>query len=128
MARATVLVHPSDRLGDGLPNVLREAMALGTPVIASRVAGIPEALDGGCGVLVPPRDVGALADAIATLLGDAALRRAVAERARRRTEQQFDMVRTGARLAELLRRPAPDAPPSVPEPAHAAPVLSAHPG
>ncbi len=134
MARATMLVHPSDRLGDGLPNVLREAMALGTPVIASRVAGIPEALDGGCGVLVPPRDVGALADAIATLLGDAGLRRAVAERARRRTEQQFDMVHTGARLAELLRRPAPGAPPSsspspsVPEPANAAPVLSANPG
>src|SRR5690348_2759301 len=45
MSEATVLVHPSDRLGDGLPNVLREAMAVGTPLIASRVAGIPEALD-----------------------------------------------------------------------------------
>lgn len=61
MSRAMVLVHPSDGLGDGLPNVLREAMAVGTPVIASRVAGIPEALDDGrCGALVPPKDVGAL--------------------------------------------------------------------
>ena len=127
MARATLLVHPSDRLGDGLPNVLREAMALGTPVIASRVAGIPEALDGGCGVLVPPRDVGALADAIALLLGDVAMRRTMAERARHRTEQQFDMLKNGARLAELLRRTAPGSPLPLPEPARAAPALSAHP-
>jgi glycosyltransferase involved in cell wall biosynthesis len=117
MGEATVLVHPSDGLGDGLPNVLREAMALGTPVIASRVAGIPEALDDGrCGILVPPRDVGALADAIATLLGDATLRRTLAERARRRTEQQFDMWRNGARLAELLSTTAPS-PRAVPAPA-----------
>ena len=125
MGHATVLVHPSDGLGDGLPNVLREAMALGTPVIASRVAGIPEALDDGrCGVLTPPRDIGALADAIATLLGDPALRRTLADRARRRTEEQFDMVRNGARLAELLQRAAPGA---HPERSSAAPVLSAHP-
>src|SRR5690242_4103357 len=110
MGRATVLVHPSDRLGDGLPNVVREAMALGTPVIASRVAGIPEALDDGrCGLLVPPRDAGALADAIVRLLGDAELQRTMADRARHRTEQLFDMVRTGARLAELLRGKAASA-------------------
>src|SRR2546430_7501895 len=69
MSEATILVHPSDRLGDGLPTVLREAMALGTPVIASRIAGIPEALDDGrCGLLVPSGDLEALADAIARLL------------------------------------------------------------
>src|SRR5205823_8813185 len=74
MSAATLLVHPCDGLGDGLPNVLLEAMALGTPVIASRVAGIPEALDDGrCGPLVPPGDVGALADAIARLLADPGL-------------------------------------------------------
>ena len=135
MGQATVLVHPSDRLGDGLPNVLREAMALGTPVIASRVAGIPEALDDGCGVLVPPRDVGALADAIALVLGDAALRRSLAQRARTRTEQQFDMARTGPRLAEVLRRSPPEAIPPAPSraapaapAAPGAPALSAHPG
>src|SRR5207249_2574453 len=66
MSRATILVHPSPGLGDGLPNVLREAMAVGTPVVASRVAGIPEALDDGrCGALVPPADVAGLADAMA---------------------------------------------------------------
>ena len=104
MSAATVLVHPSHGLGDGLPNVLREAMALGTPVIASRVAGIPEALDDGrCGILVPPGDATALADAVATLLADSGLRRRLSERGRRWTETHFDMWRNGARLAERLR-------------------------
>ena len=70
--------------------------------------------------------MGALADAIALLLGDVALRRTIAERARRRTEQQFDMIKNGARLAQLLCRPAAGLP--LPEPARAAPALSAHPG
>ena len=104
MCQATILVHPSTGLGDGLPNVIREAMAVGTPVIASAVAGIPEALDDGrCGVLVPPRNIPALADAIAFLLGDEARRRRLAELARRRCEEQFDMWRNGEQLAEMIR-------------------------
>ncbi len=125
ISQSTVLVHPSDRLGDGLPNVIREAMALGTPVIASRVAGIPDALDDGrCGVLVPPRDVGALADAIVTVLSDAPLQRTFADGARRRAEQLFDMGRTGARLAELLRDGAPPASADRAAPARAGVALS----
>jgi glycosyltransferase involved in cell wall biosynthesis len=125
MTRATVLVHPSDGLGDGLPNVLREAMAVGTPVIASRVAGIPEALDEGrCGLLVPPKDVEALTRAIETLLGDEAMRRRFAESGRKRTEELFDLSRNGARLAERLRsternavlRQPRDGPPLTPTP------------
>jgi len=104
MSRATVLVHPSEGLGDGLPNVIREAMALGTPVVASDVAGIPEALDRGrCGLLVPPRDVPALADAILRVLGDAALRLRLAAGARRLAEAKFDLWTNGARLADRLR-------------------------
>lgn len=104
MSRSTILVHPSDGLGDGLPNVLREAMAVGTPVIASRVAGIPEALDDGrCGTLVMPKDVNALAQAIETLLADEAMRRRFATLGRRRTEELFDLTRNGVRLAERLR-------------------------
>jgi glycosyltransferase involved in cell wall biosynthesis len=114
MSEATVLVHPSDRLGDGLPNVLREAMALGTPVIASRVAGIPEALDDGrCGLLVPSRDLRALANAIERLLQDGDLRQTFARLGRARVEDKFDMWRNGARLAEHLgatRRLAPGVP------------------
>ena len=114
MAEATVLVHPSDGLGDGLPNVVREAMALGTPVIASDVAGLPDALGDGCGVLVPPRDVAALATAIDGLLRDSARRAEIATRARHRTEEHYDMWRNGARLAGLLR--------ATRRGAHAAPV------
>lgn len=103
MQEATILVHPSDGLGDGLPNVIREAMALGTPVIASDVAGIPDALRGGCGVLVPPKNPAALADAIEALLADRTMRGGIAEHARRRVEERYDMWHNGARLARLLR-------------------------
>ena len=103
MSEATVLVHPSNGIGDGLPNVVREAMAVGTPVVASDVAGIPDALSDGCGVLVPPKDVGALATSIASVLADPAQRVAIAARARRRVEERYDLWRNGARLAQLLR-------------------------
>jgi colanic acid/amylovoran biosynthesis glycosyltransferase len=104
MSQATMLVHPSAGLGDGLPNVLREAMALGTPVIASNVAGIPEALDEGrCGLLVPPRDVAALGAAIERMLHDAVLRREFAAKARKLTESKFDLWHNGTTLADRLR-------------------------
>jgi len=103
MREATMLVHPSDGLGDGLPNVIREAMALGTPVIASHVAGIHEALDDGCGLLVPPRDVSVLASAIESLLSDPQQRRSLADAARKRAEEKFDMWRNGQNLAQILR-------------------------
>jgi glycosyltransferase involved in cell wall biosynthesis len=102
MSRATVLVHPSDGLGDGLPNVIREAMALGTPVVASRVAGIPDALEDGCGVLVAPRDAMALADGIESVLASDGGQARIAVRARQRVEERYDVWRNGARLAELL--------------------------
>jgi glycosyltransferase involved in cell wall biosynthesis len=104
MSEATMLVHPSSELGDGLPNVIREAMALGTPVIGTEVAGIPEALDRGrCGPMLPPKDVPALADAIERLMGDEALRLQYAAAARQLTEVKFDVWRNGTRLAERLR-------------------------
>jgi glycosyltransferase involved in cell wall biosynthesis len=100
---AALLVHPSSGLGDAVPTVIKEAMALGTPVIATRVAGIPELLDdGGCGVLVASGDVESLAGAIARLLGDEGERRALAARARRRAEEMFDLARNGAALSTRL--------------------------
>ncbi len=103
MRNATILVHPSIGLGDGVPNVIKEAMAVGTPVIASSVAGIPGMLDGGrCGLLVPPQNVTELAKAIQTLLGDRDLRLQYAHAARSQTEKHFDLWQNGKRLAEHL--------------------------
>jgi glycosyltransferase involved in cell wall biosynthesis len=74
-----VVVVPSvrDERGnvDGLPNVLLEALAAGRPVVASRIGGIPEVVvDGDNGLLVPPGDAGALADALQRLAEDPGLR------------------------------------------------------
>ncbi len=103
MRAATLLVHPSVA-PDAMPTVVKEALALGTPVIASDLAGIPEMLDGGrCGVLVPPGDVARLTRAIQTLLADASLRRRYAETGRRHMESSFNMWQNGAKLAKRLR-------------------------
>jgi glycosyltransferase involved in cell wall biosynthesis len=105
MHEATVLAQPS-RI-EGLPTVIEEAIALGIPVVGSRVGGLPELLDDGrCGVLVEPGDVKGLADGLQTLLGDPALRVMYAERARAHAEKILDMWRNGARLAEELRSAA----------------------
>ncbi|MDT3778027.1 glycosyltransferase family 4 protein [Nitrospira sp. MA-1] len=103
MRKATILVHPSTGLGDGVPNVIKEAMAVGTPVIASSVAGIPGMLDNGrCGILVPPQNVAELAKAIKSLLADQSLRLQFADAARGHTEKHFDLWKNGQRLADRL--------------------------
>lgn len=103
IGEATILVHPSPDLGDGVPNVIKEAMAVGTPVIGSRVAGIPELLGGGkYGVLVPPKDVKQLADAIQAMLENESLRRKYAEAARKQAQQKFDLWKNGLKLATVL--------------------------
>ncbi len=79
-AMATLLVLPS--LSEGSPNVVLEAMAAGVPVIATAVGGVPEIVTHEqTGLLVPARDVDAMADAIARLLDDSALRSRLAQAA-----------------------------------------------
>ncbi|CAN5712177.1 glycosyltransferase family 4 protein [soil metagenome] len=96
---------------DGLPTVLLEAMALGTPCVATPVTGIPEAIaHEETGILVPERDPIALADALERLLGDGDLRERLATNARRMIERDFDVTRNAARLRTLFgSRAAPDA-------------------
>jgi len=69
MALFDIFVLPS--LWEGLPFVLVEAAALGKPIVATAVDGVPEILeDGKTGLLVPPKDPSALADAVIRLLKD----------------------------------------------------------
>src|SRR5207247_5805432 len=97
----------SDGNRDGLPTVLLEAMALGTPCVSTDVTGIPEVLqDRETGLLVPQGDAAPLAGALERLLHDADLRVRLASQARRRIEEDFDTTRNTARLRELFRRTA----------------------
>ncbi len=92
---------------DGLPTVLPEAMALGTPCVSTDVTGIPEVLhDGGTGLLVPQHDPTALAAAIERLLVDPALRVQLATRARRLIEAEFDIQRNSAHLRSIFQAAA----------------------
>jgi glycosyltransferase involved in cell wall biosynthesis len=85
---------------DGLPVALVEAMAAGVPVVATRVAGIPELVDEATGWLAAPDDADALAAAIADALEEPlADRRARARRARARVEAGFDLARQVAALS-----------------------------
>lgn len=101
IAEADVLALPS--FMEGLPVVLMEAMALGVPVVATRVAGIPELVrDGETGLLFDPADWHGLADAIATLARDPDLRARLAEGGRRRIEEEFAIGRAVAPLLALF--------------------------
>jgi glycosyltransferase involved in cell wall biosynthesis len=78
---STVLVLPS--FSEGLPRVAMEAFARGRPVVGSRAGGIPDIVeDGVSGLLVPPGDDAALADALVRVLSDAGLAQRLADGAR----------------------------------------------
>jgi glycosyltransferase involved in cell wall biosynthesis len=79
-------------LSEGLSNTLLESMAAGVPVVATCVGGNPEVIeDGVSGLLVPPRNAGALAAAMNRLLRDSGLASAIREAARRRIGELFSM-------------------------------------
>jgi starch synthase len=100
LSHATAFVCPS--LYEPLGIVNLEAMACRTAVVASRVGGIPEVVaDGQTGMLVPPGDLAALADAINTLVRDPALAAAMGGRGRERAVAEFDWAGIAAQTAEL---------------------------
>ena len=96
---AEVLAFPSHFEGFGLPLV--EAMACGTPVVASDVAALRE-VAGGAATLVPPGDETALADAVATFVGDATARERVRARGLARAAT-FSWEATAERLWRFAR-------------------------
>lgn len=102
LARACVFCLPSH--AEGLPMSMLEAMAAAKAVLATAVGGIPETLhDGDNGLLVPPRDVTALARALEKLLGDQALRERLAQRARTSIEQHYSTEVVCGQLSAIYR-------------------------
>lgn len=97
---ADVLVQPSRR--EALGTAVLEAMAVGTPVVASAVGGLAELLGGGAGLLVPPGNAVAFADAIERALTDTPLADTLTREARTRAER-YDAPEVADRVAQVYR-------------------------
>lgn len=105
--RADILALPSvvasDGDRDGIPVTLIEAMATGCPVVSTFVSGIPELVQNGrTGLLVPPGDATALAEALLALLRDEGLRWHMGQTSRDRVVRQFDIEDSVAQVASLF--------------------------
>jgi glycosyltransferase involved in cell wall biosynthesis len=97
---ADALLHVS--LTEGLPQVLYEAMGSGLPIVATDVGGVREALaDGDAGLIVPPRDLQALVDAVLELTSDPQLRSRLAARALELSEEVV-IESQSARVASFI--------------------------
>lgn len=108
MQQAAVFAAPyvigEDGNRDGLPTALLEAMALGTPCVATDVTGIPEIIrDGETGMLVTQRDVEGLAKALRSLLTQSEMRTTIATQARNLIETEFDISRNAAKLRDCFQ-------------------------
>jgi glycosyltransferase involved in cell wall biosynthesis len=102
LAGCALVCLPSYR--EGLPKILLEAASCGRAIVATDVPGCREiVVDGDNGLLVPPRDAPALAAALATLLGDPALRRSMGERGRQRVLAEFAAERVAAATLAVYR-------------------------
>ena len=102
LAAADVAVLSSDR--EGRPLALMEYMAAGKAIVATRVGGVPELVENGVhGVLVPPRDVNALAMAIRELLGDPRRRAELGRRARARQQAELNFPAMVERVESLYQ-------------------------
>ena len=106
---AAIFVLPCVIQKDGgrdiIPNALIEAMAMQLPVISTFITGIPEIVDPGVdGILVPPRDESALAEAIMNLLADEERMRFLGQNARRKVEARFDITKNIKQYVLLFRQ------------------------
>ncbi len=103
LSAADVFALPSH--SEGLPLAILEAMACERPVVATRVGGIPEAVaDGETGLLVSPRDVPALAEALGTLIADPDHARTMGLAGRRVLEEHFTWARSAERMRTIYEQ------------------------
>ena len=99
---ADVLIAPSYM--EGFPNVILEAMACGTPIIASRVGGIPEMLDNGsCGVLIEPRSVDAIVTAVESFVKDEQKKNECAQLGKERVNGMYSISSVWNQLTSIWR-------------------------
>lgn len=108
-ADAAVLAsHPTkEGKREGIPVALMEAMAAGLPVVATAISGIPELVESGStGLLVPPRNSVALADALSRLAGDGELRCRMGRAGRKRVLRDFNLERNTLELVKLFDSPS----------------------
>ncbi len=109
LAGLDVMVHASV-LPDSLPTTVLEAMALGVPVVATDLGGVPEMVrDAETGVVVPPNDPGRIADAVADLIAAPETRAAVGRAAFEEASARFDVASFAdafaTHLEHVVRRP-----------------------
>jgi colanic acid/amylovoran biosynthesis glycosyltransferase len=103
-----VVIASTEKPGEheGIPVAIMEAMASGVPCISTRTGSLEELIDGDNGILVPQRDPAAMAEAIARIAADPALRARMGRLARARIVEQFHSARTTAQLYRLIVRGA----------------------
>ena len=100
---AAPCVHAEDDDRDGLPTILLEAMALGTPCVSTPVTGIPEAIrHEDTGLMVAECDVTGLADACERLLADRSLSSQLTKNARRLIEDNFDIDKNSQEIRRFF--------------------------
>jgi glycosyltransferase involved in cell wall biosynthesis len=91
--------------GDTIPQVLMQALAVGIPVVSTTVGSIPDVvIQGETGFVVPPRDAAALAERIAALLDDAALRARLGAQGRSLVERSYSLEHMLDRLERVYER------------------------
>ena len=88
---------------DGIPNSLMEGMAMGIPAVSTTISGIPELIeDNVSGLLVPPNDAAALADALARLLTDAGLRQRLGMAGRHKVVAEYEIYQNTRKLLDIF--------------------------
>lgn len=103
LAALDLFVHPGDPEPFGLVNV--EAMAVGKPVVAFGHGALPEiVLPGQTGLLIPPGDVAALAQAVTTLLQNRKQRQQMGQAGQRRVQERFTIQQTAVHISAILQK------------------------
>jgi len=107
-----IVALPSVDLGggeyEGVPVSLIEAMSYRVPVVSTTTGGIPELLGGGAGIMVPPADPTALAEAIGRLIQDPELREQQGDAGRERVEERFSQEKVADELIARIETCAHD--------------------